>query len=156
MISILQNDNFQLIVALGDQTKRNPSSQARLYETFVDSKTKHVNVFSRIADMDDPLIRNIQLMIGYSYFCLGVIERMANSIEANYAFSKSYHHFKNAKHVEFLACVKNELHEIKQLMIDSIDHTHIVYNRVFCLTNDFVPLMTKLPNIDVPQFTYYT
>lgn len=85
----------------------------------------------RVGDIDAFISRNAELVVGYSYFCLGIIAKMVNSGDAKIVLENSYKHFKNIKHGELRQAAKNELNQLRKLSQDSIEHDHMIFNRVF-------------------------
>ena len=81
---------------------------------------------------------------------------MLNSNDSNKLIEKSYQHFKSVKHSELKEIAKEELYKSKNTDKHILDLNHTVYNWVFWVTEDWVPLLTKLSEIDIPQFTYYS
>ena len=61
---------------------------------------------------------------------------------------------------EVLGIAKNELYNIQfesydRLQEEGIEYTHYLMNHMFCLDHKFTPLLTSVPMIELPQFTYY-
>lgn len=62
--------------------------------------------FSGITNGDILFSQNIELLVGFAYYCLGVLYKITSNKEAINLFRKSYSHFKNIQHSEFQAYVK--------------------------------------------------
>ena len=52
--------------------------------------------------------------------------------------------------------VKVELYKSNNPNKQVYDQSHPVFNSIFWITEDFVPHQTRITEIDIPQFTYYS
>ena len=101
----------------------------------------------------------MDFIIGYSYFCFGVLTKGINIHEAKQALDRSYQFLRNTNDLEIIETIQSERYEIGYNdNLESpymLEHSHLIFNIMICMSDNFKVFLTRLYEIDLPQFTYY-
>ena len=124
-----------------------------------DFRVTHKSKPSKSSHQDTNLEESIDLVMGYSYYLLGILMKSSDSYTAKIYFDRSYQLLSNLNDLEMLEFVQRERYEPDYKIsssYESLTNFHIIFNTMFCLSDGFSVFVTKLYDIEMPHFTYYT
>lgn len=75
------------------------------------------------------------------------------------SFDKSYNFLRKSNDLEMVEFVQRERYNSEydhQETVQVLDQSHLIFNSMFCVNDDFSAIMTKLDELEIPAFTYYS
>ena len=152
---------YKAIESLSDPVVLRKSNYTEAHKRYHsgDSRVSRKTKSTGYSPQDAAYLQSVDYIVGYAYYWLGVLSKSFDLRQAKDSLERSYQFFYNFEDTGMLENINKELYGLEYQRgydnVEILDYAHPVFNKLFWIADSFVPLITKLPKIDLPQFTYY-
>lgn len=109
---------------------------------------------------DSYLGEAMEVILAYAYYTLGVLTKSHHAYNTQNYFKKAYKIFSSLRNTEMLQVIKQENYPLEfpdqEVPEPSLPISHMIFNTMFGVSDRFVIFITRLYDLEMPHFTYYT